>query len=85
MKTIVGLIDQMRANGIGALEVRRDRTEAYFAWMKTQFGKFSWGDPACTSYYTNADGHAPFLFPGNFKQWVELQNSIGLSDFQVAS
>lgn len=81
--TIVRLLAQMRESGVGAVEVRRDRTEAYFSWMKTQFGKFSWGDPGCSSYYTNAEGHAPFLFPGNFKQWVELQDDISLSDFRV--
>jgi cation diffusion facilitator CzcD-associated flavoprotein CzcO len=81
--TIVRLIGDMKKAGIRAVEVRRDRADAYFEWMKTQFGKFSWGDPGCSSYYTNAEGHAPFLFPGNFKQWVELQNDIDLDDFVV--
>jgi cation diffusion facilitator CzcD-associated flavoprotein CzcO len=83
VKTIVGLIGKMRAAGVRIVEVRRDRTDAYFQWMKTQFGKFSWGDPGCSSYYTNEEGHAPFLFPGNFKHWTELQDSIGLDDFHT--
>ena len=85
VKTIVGLIGKMQKAGVGAIEVRQDLTDEYFQWMKTQFGKFSWGDPGCTSYYTNAEGHAPFLFPGNFKEWVALQEEIGLDDFNVVT
>ena len=83
VKTIVGLINKMRAARVTSIEVRRDRTDAYFQWMTSQFGKFSWGDPGCTSYYTNAEGHAPFLFPGNFKHWVELHENTSLDDFHT--
>ena len=83
VETIVRLLREMQEAGIAAVDVRRDRTEAYFEWVKTQFGKFSWGSPSCNSYYTNAEGHAPFLFPGNFKQWIELQDKVGLDDFNV--
>jgi len=70
---------------IKAIDVRQDVADEYFAWMKAQIGKFSWGSPSCSSYYTNADGHAPFLFPGNFKLWIELQAKIGLDDFNIVA
>jgi cyclohexanone monooxygenase len=85
VKTIVNLLCEMREEGVSAIEVREDHTDAYFQWMKTQFGKFSWAEPGCSSYYTNAEGHAPFLFPGNFKQWTELQEHISLADFNVVA
>jgi hypothetical protein len=83
VKTIVGLLQQMRTAGITAIDVRRSTTDAYFNWMSTQFPRFSWGSRDCHSYYTNAAGHAPFLFPGNFEQFLEFQNEIGLQDFNV--
>jgi cation diffusion facilitator CzcD-associated flavoprotein CzcO len=85
VETIVRLLSDMKEAGIEAIDVRQDVTDDYFAWMKTQFGKFSWGSPSCNSYYTNAEGHAPFLFPGNFKQWIALQAKIGLDDFNVVA
>jgi cation diffusion facilitator CzcD-associated flavoprotein CzcO len=85
IETIVRLLKEMGEARIAAIDVRQDVTDDYFSWMKTQFGKFSWGSPDCSSYYTNAEGHAPFLFPGNFKQWTELQASIGLDDFIVVA
>ncbi len=83
VKTIVRLLSRMREAQVTAIDVREDLTEAHFRWMKTQFGKFSWGSPDCNSYYTNDEGYAPFLFPGDFKQWVELHGEIGLDDFNV--
>jgi hypothetical protein len=85
VETIVRLLSEMREAQVTAIDVRQDVTDGYFAWMKTQFGKFSWGSPSCNSYYTNAEGHAPFLFPGNFKLWVEFQATIGLDDFNVVA
>ncbi|MGB8221394.1 MAG: NAD(P)/FAD-dependent oxidoreductase [Polyangiales bacterium] len=83
VKTIVGLLQQMRTAGITAIDVRQSTTDAYFTWMSTQFPRFSWGSRDCHSYYTNAAGHAPFLFPGNFEQFLEFHNEIGLQDFNV--
>lgn len=85
VETIVRLLKEMGESGIRAVDVRRSLTEEYFHWMTTQFGKFSWGSPDCHSYYTNAAGHAPFLFPGNFKHWLELHDAIGLDDFNVVA
>jgi cation diffusion facilitator CzcD-associated flavoprotein CzcO len=85
VKTIVGLLKQMRQAGVTAIDVRRSVTDAYFRWMATQFGQFTWASGDCHSYYVNASGHPPFLFPGNFKQWVELHSKIGLEDFNVVA
>ncbi len=83
VKTIVRLLTEMRGAGVEAVEVSQAATDRYFDWMITQFDQFSWGSRDCTSYYTNAAGHAPFLFPGNFKQWVEFLDEIGLQDFDA--
>ncbi|MGB8330200.1 MAG: NAD(P)/FAD-dependent oxidoreductase [Polyangiales bacterium] len=83
VKTIVGLLKQMRQAGVAAIDVRQSLTDTYFDWMGTQFGRFSWGSLDCTSYYRNASGHATFLFPGSFKQYLECQETIALRDFNV--
>jgi len=85
VETVVRLLAEMSDAQIKAIDVRQDVADEYFAWMKAQIGKFSWGSPSCSSYYTNADGHAPFLFPGNFKLWIELQAKIGLDDFNIVA
>lgn len=83
VRTIVGLLKQMREVGLTAIDVTRSATDAYFDWMVTQFGRFSWGSGDCNSYYVNASGHAPFLFPGDFKQYLEFHSEIGLQDFDA--
>lgn len=83
VKTIVGLLQQMREEGVTAMDVRQGVTDAYVRWMATQFKRFSWGSGDCNSYYTNDSGHVPFLFPGNFKQYVEFHRDIGLQDFNL--
>jgi cation diffusion facilitator CzcD-associated flavoprotein CzcO len=85
VKTIVGLLKQMRQEGVTALDVRQGVTDAYVRWMATQFKRFSWGSGDCNSYYTNDSGHVPFLFPGNFKQYAEFHRDIGLQDFNLIS
>ncbi|HET6414884.1 MAG TPA: hypothetical protein VFG22_01215, partial [Polyangiales bacterium] len=85
VKTIVGLLKEMQRAGLIAIDVRQSVTDEYFDWMTTQFGRFSWGSADCNSYYTNAAGHAPFLFPGNFTQHVQFHEQIGLEDFKVVA
>jgi hypothetical protein len=85
VKTIVGLLKEMQRAGLKAIDVRQSVTDEYFDWMTTQFGRFSWGSADCNSYYTNAAGHAPFLFPGNFTQHVQFHEQIGLEDFKVVA
>jgi cation diffusion facilitator CzcD-associated flavoprotein CzcO len=85
VKTIVRLLNEMQRAGVKAVDVRRSVTDEYFDWMSTQFGRFSWGSADCNSYYTNAAGHAPFLFPGNFIQHAHFQEQIGLEDFNVVT
>jgi len=83
VKTIVDLLKQMRKARAAAIDVRESVTERYFQWMSTQFARFSWGLGDCHSYYLNSSGHAPFLFPGNFEQYLALHGEVGLQDFHV--
>ncbi len=52
--------------------------------MAQRFSRFSWGSSDCNSYYRNASGHAPFLFPGNYKEYCKLHAQSGLQEFEQA-
>jgi hypothetical protein len=52
--------------------------------MDERFGRFSWGSSDCHSYYRNAAGHAPFLFPGNFKEYRRFHENSGLDEYELA-
>lgn len=79
--SIVDLLVQMREEGARTLEVRRELYDEYNAWMDTQFELYSWGSASCTSYYRNAAGRAPFLFPGNFKAYEKFHREGGIHEF----
>lgn len=81
--TIVRLLGEMRRSGKKTMSVKRDVFEQYNAWMADRFERFSWGASTCNSYYRNAAGHAPFLFPGNFREYQEIQKQSSLSDYQL--
>jgi cation diffusion facilitator CzcD-associated flavoprotein CzcO len=84
VESIVRLLRDMRAAGVGEIVVKQAEFDSYNDWMAPRFPKFSWGASDCTSYYRNASGHAPFLFPGNFKEYSELHAQISLRDYELS-
>jgi cation diffusion facilitator CzcD-associated flavoprotein CzcO len=84
IETIVRLLDEARRTGLEQVEVRREAFEQYNDWMAQRFSRFSWGSSDCNSYYRNASGHAPFLFPGNYKEYCKLHTQSGLQEFEQA-
>jgi cyclohexanone monooxygenase len=83
VETIVRLLSQMREAGYHTLGVKQAVFDEYNDWMNERFARFSWGSSDCHSYYRNAAGHAPFLFPGNFKEYRRLQEASGLSEYEL--
>ena len=84
VETIVGLLSQMRAKGASRIEVKAEMFRQYNNWMTERFPRFSWGAADCHSYYTNASGHAPFLFPGSFKEYRQLHLQSGLHEYELS-
>ena len=82
-KTIVNLLSDKQQAKLQAIAVKRDVNQNYNDWMVTQFSQFSWGNSSCNSYYRTDDGHAPFLFPGSFKQYNDLHNQCSLDAFEA--
>jgi cyclohexanone monooxygenase len=83
VETIVRLLEQKQKTGSATLSVKQDVFEKYNDWMGERFGRFTWGSSDCHSYYRNAAGHAPFLFPGNFKEYSKLHEESGLHEYEL--
>ncbi len=83
VESIVRLLLQKQTAGARAIAVKPDLHRAYNDWMLTRFPLFSWGDPSCTSYYRDAQGRAPFLFPGDFAMYQELHEEGGIHEYDI--
>ena len=74
--SIVSLLKEKQAAGARTLCVKPELHRSYNEWMDTQFGLYSWGSSSCNSYYRNAAGRAPFLFPGDFKTYLQFHQIL---------
>lgn len=81
LETIVGLLKDKQAANIRAITVKKDKHREYNDWLGTQFGLYSWGEPACSSYYSTDTGHVPFLFAGDFKRYCDFHAECGLHEY----
>ena len=83
VETIVGLLREKQARGARAISVKPEVHRAYNDWLLERFPRYSWGAANCSSYYQNADGRAPFLFPGKFSEYAELHGATGLHEYDA--
>ncbi len=83
VKSIVSLLLEKQRQGARALEVREDLHREYNDWMEERFALYSWGSASCDSYYRNAAGRAPFLFPGDFKTYERLHEEGGIAEYET--
>ena len=83
IKTIVGLLVAKQAAGVRSLAVNPTRHRAYNDWLATRFPRYSWASPSCSSYYQDANGRTPFLFPGRFKEYTKLHDQSGLHEYDL--
>ncbi len=81
--TIVRLLGDLVDRGLTAMAPREELCKQYNRSIAGDFAAFSWGASDCQSYYRTASGHAPFLFPGNFKTWRRIQSDITLEEFDL--
>jgi cyclohexanone monooxygenase len=83
VETIVRLLAKKQGARAQSIDVKRSVFEQYNNWMVDRFGRFTWGSSDCHSYYRNAAGHAPFLFPGNFKEYQRLHDESDLDEYEL--
>ena len=82
--TIVGLLAAKQAAGVRSLSVKPAVNRAYNDWLAPRFGRYSWASPSCSSYYRDAMGRTPFLFPGRFREYRKLHEKCGLHDYDLS-
>jgi hypothetical protein len=82
-ETIVALLREKQAAGAKSLAVKPEVSRAYNEWLMERFPRYSWGSSSCHSYYQDANGRAPFLFPGRFKEYAELHAKSGLHEYDL--
>jgi cyclohexanone monooxygenase len=83
VEAIVRLMKEKEAAGAKTIAVKQDVHRAYNDWIHSEREKYSWGADSCTSYYHTPTGHTPFLFPGDFKTFVQHRREAGLHDFDL--
>lgn len=81
--TIVGLLRDKQAAGVRSLVVKPAVSRAYNERLAERFPRYSWASPSCSSYYQDANGRTPFLFPGRFKEYAELHADSGLHEYDL--
>lgn len=84
IETIVGLLAAKQAAGVRSVAVKPAVNRAYNDWLAPRFGRYSWASPSCSSYYRDTQGRTPFLFPGRFKEYVELHDQSGLHEYDLS-
>ncbi len=80
---IVRLLKEKEAAGVKAIAVKEEAHRAYNDWIRSERGRFSWGDASCNSYYRTPTGHTPFLFPGDIKTFRRHRAEAGLHEYDV--
>lgn len=83
IKTVVGLLAAKQAAGVRSLVVNPTLHRTYNDWLATRFPRYSWASPSCSSYYQDAQGRTPFLFPGRFKEYAKLHQQSGLHEYDL--
>ncbi|NQY04344.1 MAG: NAD(P)/FAD-dependent oxidoreductase [Halieaceae bacterium] len=81
--SIVKLLRAMRDKNSDVIEVKETVTAEYCDWMMSRFPQYSWAAKDCQSYYTNAEGYPPFLYPGSFKAYQKAHGDISLDEFET--
>ncbi|MFK7896147.1 MAG: flavin-containing monooxygenase [Myxococcota bacterium] len=82
--TIVRLLKDKQKAGARAVDIKEEVNREYNDWMLEQFPLYSWGNASCNSYYRFDNGRAPFLFPGDFKTYQQMQSECTLEEFELA-
>jgi len=83
IETIVGLLREKQNAGVQSLSVKPAVSSAYNRQLAERFPRYSWASPSCSSYYRDADGRTPFLFPGRYKEYAALHADSGLHEYDL--
>ena len=78
---VARLLATMRASGIAAVEPRAKLQEAYCARVRHRLDDTVWQTGGCTSWYKDAQGRNPTIWPGTVREFCRLTRRSGLADY----
>ena len=76
------LLSEMRADGIEAVEPRAEVQSAYVAELQARLARTVWQAGGCTSWYKDAEGRNPTIWPGTVTEFRRLACAGGLGDYR---
>lgn len=79
------LLDRMRSDGISAVEPRPEAQEAFVAEMAQSLKGTAWRDGGCASWYQDAEGGLPTLWPGTVRAYQRRMARSGLEQYRPAA
>ncbi|MBY4572322.1 monooxygenase [Gordonia paraffinivorans] len=83
VRYVCDAIRQMIDHRLGALEVRRDVTDAYNEAVDAQHARMVWTHPAMTNWYRNDDGRVVAVLPWRIVDYWSRTRRLDLSDFHT--
>jgi cation diffusion facilitator CzcD-associated flavoprotein CzcO len=79
---VVRLLTEMRAAAIDAVEPRPEVQAAYTAQVQARLATTVWQTGGCGSWYKDAEGRNPTLWPGTVRAFRRLAHASGLKDYR---
>ena len=80
---IVSALKQMKARGIGAIDVKRDVQHAFYEGIQRKLEKTQWQAGGCHSWYQDEGGHNVAIWPGFTFDYVRRTRHAALTDYEA--
>jgi hypothetical protein len=78
-------LDRLDATGPGgtALDARAQAQQRWCADIERRMGRTVWATGGCVSWYLNAAGRNPTLWPGSIREFRQATRRVDLSEYQI--
>jgi cation diffusion facilitator CzcD-associated flavoprotein CzcO len=82
---IAGYLDTLDRLGAAALDARDEAQQRWCAGIEQRMASTVWSTGGCVSWYLNAAGRNPTLWPGSIRQFRRATQRVELSEYDVIS
>ncbi|MBF4463161.1 MULTISPECIES: flavin-containing monooxygenase [unclassified Rathayibacter] len=82
---LVSALAVLRARGARSFEVRRDVQDRHDAMIRRRFDGTVWQDGGCASWYADASGRNPSIWPSTTTRFERLTRTFSPSDYLLTS
>lgn len=83
MNYVAGVLDQMRMQRKRVVEVKPEVVQEYYRWLWADMEKRVW-PKGCSSWYQNASGRIPILWPSTTYRYWWATRSPSLAQYNTA-